>query len=136
MWKLQILNVDHACLVAAVIRQHIDDQDQLLRQEYFVDDDDAELTPPQLDEPHSSVWGKRENVEFQMLEESHSDDLAFSQFRIRFNKFLNEFLAAHQIPLPGGRLVQFRKEDTVSSIWSPFLHSLPVRRSWNSELSE
>ncbi|KAH9985222.1 hypothetical protein BJV74DRAFT_878709 [Russula compacta] len=109
----QILDVDHAFLVAAVIRQNIDDQDHLLHQKQYCDDDDTEIAPPQLDEPHSSVWAKREHIQYQKLEESHSDDPAFFQFRIRFNKFLNEFLVAHQIPLPGGKLVQFRKDDTV-----------------------
>jgi hypothetical protein len=112
---LQILNVDHAFLVAAVIRQQIDDQDQRRNRALYADDDDTELAPPAPDEPHASVWAKREDVSFQKLEDSNSHDPAFSRFRIRFNKFLNEFLAAHQIPLPGGKPVQFRQDDKVSS---------------------
>jgi hypothetical protein len=96
-----------------VIRQRIDDQDQLFQCALYADDDDIEVAQPEIGEPHASVWAKRKEVQFQELEGSHTQDPAFSQFRIRFNKFLNEFFAAYQIPLPGGKQVQLRKEDTV-----------------------
>jgi hypothetical protein len=113
----QILNVDHASLVAAVIRQQIDDQDELLRRanELYTDDDDTKFAPPEPDEPHASVWARRQDISFDILNERFTTDSAFFQFRTHFNKFLNEFLVAYSLPFPGGKPVQFRNDDKASN---------------------
>ena len=108
----QILRVDHYCLVSAIIREQINVLDEYLaRQRAQSDEESDEYDGTML--PHASLFSKGESITFQMLEDSHQDDLAFHQFRVRFTRFLVNFFSAHQIP---SEHVQLKKDDQVSTL--------------------
>lgn len=50
---------------------------------------------------------------FHVVETAHRDDDAFTNFRIKLNKFLNDFFHAFDIPLPDGKQIQLRERDEV-----------------------
>ncbi|KAG2757673.1 hypothetical protein P692DRAFT_20842876 [Suillus brevipes Sb2] len=45
---------------------------------------------------------------------SHGTDRAFTNFWMKLNGFLNNFLPQHNIPLPDGRRIHLRAEDTIT----------------------
>lgn len=56
---------------------------------------------------------------FHVVETAHQEDNAFTNFRIKLNKFLNDFFHAFDIPLPDGKQIQLRERDEVCLSDSP-----------------
>lgn len=60
-------------------------------------------------------FGSREAPQtFGLIENSHKDDIAFTNFRVKLNSFLNVFLPASNIPLPDGKRIHLLSTHTVS----------------------
>ncbi|KAG2090404.1 uncharacterized protein F5147DRAFT_748245 [Suillus discolor] len=51
---------------------------------------------------------------FESVENTHRHDSAFTNFRIRLNDFLTNFLPAIQVPLPGGKRVQLKANGKIT----------------------
>ncbi|KAG5640563.1 hypothetical protein DXG03_008070 [Asterophora parasitica] len=64
---------------------------------------------------HHVVLGAQqpEALSFGNLETLHADDPAFSRFWVKFAKYLNEFLPANSLPLPGNKYLRL---DAASSV--------------------
>ncbi|KAG1856505.1 hypothetical protein C8R48DRAFT_749127 [Suillus tomentosus] len=84
----QIICYDHWLLTSTSMRSEIDDLDEYTRQ--------------QVVDPEA---GEEIEESFSQIEQEHAADTAFSGFRIRLNRFLNEFLPRFEIPFPDGRHV-------------------------------
>ncbi|KAG1826427.1 hypothetical protein EV424DRAFT_1600316 [Suillus variegatus] len=93
----QIIRYDHWLLTSTSMRSEIDDLDEYTRQ--------------QVIDPEA---GEEIEESFSQIEQEHAADTAFSGFRIRLNRFLNEFLPRFEIPFPDGRRVHFRPDDQVT----------------------
>lgn len=93
------------------MRSEIDDLDEYTRQQ-VVDPEAGE----EIEEvaTHTYLGARRGSQSFSQIEQEHAADTAFSGFRIRLNRFLNEFLPRFEIPFPDGRRVHFRPDDQVT----------------------
>ncbi|KAG1847063.1 hypothetical protein F4604DRAFT_1594729 [Suillus subluteus] len=61
-------------------------------------------------------FGSREALQtFGLIENSHKDDIAFTNFHVKLNLFLNTFLPASNIPLPDGRRVHLLSTHTITT---------------------
>ena len=109
---IQILSVDHCCLISAVIREGIDNLDQFHRYQSEQLDEDSEDYEALL-LPHASLFAKKKSITLKMLEDSHQLDPAFRQFRVNLNSFLNNFFQAYNIPLPSSGCIKLAKDDQV-----------------------
>lgn len=68
-----------------------------------------------LDASMHVKFGSREALQtFGLVENSHKDDDAFTNFRVKLNSFLNVFLPASNITLPDGKRVHLLSNHTVS----------------------
>ncbi|KAG6896264.1 hypothetical protein C0992_009421 [Termitomyces sp. T32_za158] len=109
----QILDADQYLLVSGLIRSNIDALDTY-EESLLPDSEDTSvvLGSTQSDSFDPSIYDQ-----FQMLgspmppitlsqnSESHKNDKAFDQFRIKLGKFLTRFLPIYGIPLPGGKSI-------------------------------
>ncbi|KAG1903490.1 uncharacterized protein F5891DRAFT_946968 [Suillus fuscotomentosus] len=128
----QILRIDHWLLVADDIHRRIFDLDEYVisqRQANDIDEDadeddpDSEvLTNPirhvfgPLDGSMHVKFGSREALQtFSLIENSHKDDIAFSNFHVKLNSFLNVFLPASNIPLPDGKRIHLLSTHTITT---------------------
>ncbi|KAG1829942.1 hypothetical protein EV424DRAFT_1316050 [Suillus variegatus] len=113
----QILRINHWQVAAESIRRHISD---LNDKDLDEDSNDADNLVPSNDTDSPCVkLGSRQAAEtFESIEDAHKEDHAFTSFRVKLNEFLNSFLLAIQLPLPGGKQVKFRACDKVHYIQS------------------
>ncbi|KAG6377902.1 hypothetical protein JVT61DRAFT_14691 [Boletus reticuloceps] len=102
----QLLRLDHWTLIANGIRTDIDELDQQGQD----DEADAGLLP---DIQNIQLGSIQHAQSFHSLEESHKEDSAFQGFRIKLNNFLNIFLPAFNIPLPGGKRIHLKSTDEI-----------------------
>ncbi|KAG1905761.1 uncharacterized protein F5891DRAFT_1125792 [Suillus fuscotomentosus] len=108
---LRIIRYDHWLLTSTSMCSEIDDLDEYTRQQ-VVDPEAGE----EIEEvaTHTYLGVRRGSQSFSQIEQEHAADTAFSGFRIRLNRFLNEFLPQFEIPFPDGRRVHFRPDDQVT----------------------
>ncbi|KAG2060965.1 hypothetical protein BDR06DRAFT_966783 [Suillus hirtellus] len=128
----QILHIDHWLLVADDIHHRIFDLDEYvisqcqandIDEDANEDDPDSEvLTNPirhvfgPLDGSMHVKFGSREAPQtFGLIENSHKDDIAFSNFHVKLNSFLNVFLPASNIPLPDGKRIHLLSTHTITT---------------------
>jgi hypothetical protein len=104
--------------VSALIRDEINILDHM-------DDDggDPDTTQNDLDSNslaansgHVELGSKQSLWSFEALEQSHSSDGAFKDFRKKLSAFLNVHLPAYKIPLPNGKPVKFQAGDSIVCI--------------------
>ncbi|KAG2338015.1 hypothetical protein BDR05DRAFT_978302 [Suillus weaverae] len=111
----QILRIDHWVHVADDIHRHISDFDDyisstLQSQDDDNDDNDDEDTQLPMNDflplndgsLHVKLRSRQALQTFSLIEDTHGNDDAFTNFHIRLNSFLNVFLPACNIPLPDG----------------------------------
>ncbi|KAG1829817.1 hypothetical protein EV424DRAFT_1343975 [Suillus variegatus] len=107
----QLLQLDHRILVSELIGGHIAQLDeQHLQKLKDTDDND----PDDINDPedtknigasfqgHIYLSSPQHPMSFTDVEEANSSLHTFDQFRKKFSIFINEFLPAHNIPLPDG----------------------------------
>jgi hypothetical protein len=89
-----------------VIREQIDILDEANCQEWEGrskgdedDEDDGGDEDKSTSFQHTTLCAKGKTLSFQKLEDSYGSDIAFQQFRVKFNLFLNNFFPAHNITL-------------------------------------
>ena len=64
-----------------------------------------------------------------MAQVEENSDSAFINFRIKFTKFLNNFLVAHNLPCPQNKALNIRKTDLVPGSFNISSYSLPLENS-------
>ncbi|KAG1843288.1 hypothetical protein DFJ58DRAFT_717813 [Suillus subalutaceus] len=133
----QILRIDHWLLVADNIRRQIFDLDEYTRvtsqsQANDINDIDNDANEDDPDSKSSTnplmhdfdpldgsmhvKFGSREAPQtFGLIENSHKNDVTFTNFRVKLNSFLNVFLPASNIPLPDGRRVHLLSTHTITT---------------------
>lgn len=121
--SFQILRINHWQVAAESIRRHISDLNEYESwdsKDLDEDSNDADNLVPSNDTDSPCVkLGSRQAAEtFESIEDAHKEDHAFTSFRVKLNEFLNSFLLAIQLPLPGGKQVKFRACDKVHYIQS------------------
>ncbi|KAG1907618.1 uncharacterized protein F5891DRAFT_938880, partial [Suillus fuscotomentosus] len=124
----QILRIDHWLLIADDIHCRISDFDEYSQSKSEVDNDlqddnDSEDVIIMDDDPgvifldpspHIKIGSRQIAQTFSSLESTHQVDVGFTNFRIKLNDFLNEFLPACNIPLPGGKRIHFQSNDMIT----------------------
>ncbi|KAG1725030.1 hypothetical protein EDB19DRAFT_1644239 [Suillus lakei] len=114
----QILRINHWQVVAESICQNISDFDEY--QSHNVDnalDEDNFMVNNLVvlnDSPHVKLGSRQAPQTFESVENTHRHDSAFTNFRIRLNDFLTNFLLSIQVPLPGGKQVQLKANDEIT----------------------
>ncbi|KAG1826384.1 hypothetical protein DFJ58DRAFT_719975 [Suillus subalutaceus] len=96
----------------------------------FIVADPALLTNEALDDAgnpesttvHAHLGSRQGNHSFSDIMHSHGTDEAFTDFRMKLNGFLNIFLPQNGIPLPDGRRIHLRVDDTVTEFWFLRIH--------------
>jgi hypothetical protein len=121
--SFQILRINHWQVAAESIRRHISDLDEYESRDSEDLDEDLndvdDLVPSNdMDSPHVKLGSRQAAETFKSIEDAHKEDHAFTSFRVKLNEFLNSFLPAIRLPLPGGKRVQFRASDKVRYIQS------------------
>jgi hypothetical protein len=124
---LQILRIDHWLLVADDISHRISDFDKHsqvklddINDELLGHNDDTVITgspdansfDPSL---HVRIRSRQPAQTFDFIENAHQADAGFTNFCIKLNDFLSNFLPICNIPLPGGKRIHFQSDNTVSS---------------------
>ncbi|KAG2135968.1 hypothetical protein DEU56DRAFT_913061 [Suillus clintonianus] len=111
----QILRYDHWLLTSTSMRTELDNYSRKAT-------DDPETNEPLDIEPvadpvvHVHLGSKQGKHSFQDIMCTHGADRAFTNFRTKFNGFLNVFLLQNGIPLPDGpgRALHLRAEDEIT----------------------
>ncbi|KAG2101790.1 hypothetical protein BD769DRAFT_1697154 [Suillus cothurnatus] len=121
-----ILCIDHWLLVADDISRRISDFDE--HSQVKLDDIDDELLGHNDDtvitgspdansfDPslHVRIGSRQPAQTFDFIENAHQADAGFTNFRIKLNDFLSNFLPICNIPLPGGKRIHFQSDNTVT----------------------
>ncbi|KAG0699084.1 hypothetical protein DFH29DRAFT_983675 [Suillus ampliporus] len=114
----QILRIDHWLLVADDISRRISDFDEHSQAKLDDDDDalimgspDANCFDPSL---HVRIGSRQPAQTFNFIENAHQADAGFTNFRIKLNDFLSDFLPICNIPLPGGKRIHFQSDNIVT----------------------
>ncbi|KAG1849777.1 hypothetical protein F4604DRAFT_1971059 [Suillus subluteus] len=84
------------------------------------DDEDAQLPmndflPLNDGSLHVKLGSKQAPQTFSLIEDTHRNDNAFTNFHIRLNSFLNVFLPACNIPLPDGQKIHLKSDVAADS---------------------
>ncbi|KAG2056809.1 hypothetical protein BDR06DRAFT_988418 [Suillus hirtellus] len=116
----QILHINHWQVVAESICHHISDLDEyesggsedLGDLEDLGDVDD--LVSPDANAPRVRLGLRQAAQTFELIENAHKEDAAFTNFQVKLNNFLTDFLQVMQLPLPGGKRVQFKASDKIT----------------------
>ncbi|KAG1838317.1 hypothetical protein F4604DRAFT_1997182 [Suillus subluteus] len=128
----QILRIDHWFHVADDIRRRLLDLDDHLMftsQGQANDDNDEDEDKdenaqrpasdflPGLNDGslHVKLGSSQAPQTFALIEDTHRNDDAFTNFRVRLNSFLNDFLPACNIPLPDGKRIQLKSDVAVTA---------------------
>jgi hypothetical protein len=109
-------------VAAESIRRHISDLDKYESRgsedlgdlEDLGDVDD--LVSSDADSSHVRLGSRQAAQTFELIEDAHKEDAAFTNFRIKLNTFLTNFLQVIQLPIPGGKWVQFKANDKVGCV--------------------
>ncbi|KAG1860911.1 hypothetical protein F4604DRAFT_1893733 [Suillus subluteus] len=117
----QILHINHWQVTAESIRHHISDLDKY-ESRGSEDSDDPEdsgdvddlVSLDDADLPHVKLGSRQAVQTFELIEDTHKEDAAFTNFQVKLNDFLTNFLLAIQLPLPGGKRVQLRASDKIT----------------------
>ncbi|KAG1864363.1 hypothetical protein F4604DRAFT_1893404 [Suillus subluteus] len=117
----QILRINHWQVTAESIRRHISDLDEY-ESRGSEDSDDPEdsgdvddlVSLDDADLPHVKLGSRQAVQTFELIKDTHKEDAAFTNFRVKLNDFLTNFLLAIQLPLPGGKRVQLRASDKIT----------------------
>ncbi|KAG0692246.1 hypothetical protein DFH29DRAFT_985855 [Suillus ampliporus] len=116
----QILRIDHWLLVADDISRCISDFDEHSQAKLDDDNDndalitgspDANCFDPSL---HVRIGSRQPAQTFNFIENAHQADAGFTNFRIKLNDFLSDFLPICNIPLPGGKRIHFQSDNIVT----------------------
>ncbi|KAG1898812.1 uncharacterized protein F5891DRAFT_1129282 [Suillus fuscotomentosus] len=111
----QLLQLDHRTLVSELIGGRIAQLDEQRLRE-LRDADNNNNDPDDNDDPedathigvsfqgHIYLGSPQCPTSFADVEEANSSSRAFDQFWKKFSTFINEFLPAHDIPLPDGKM--------------------------------
>ncbi|KAI5982863.1 hypothetical protein EDD15DRAFT_2179828, partial [Pisolithus albus] len=102
----QILRLDHKSLVSEFIRSRLEHHDQTrlkkISDQGTLEDDENETLDDRSFSGHIYLGSPQKSVTLAYIEENYLSHV-FRDFRKKLSKFLNEFLPAHSIPIPGGR---------------------------------
>lgn len=119
---LQILRINHWQVVAENVHHNISDFDeyQLWDIEDALDEDDSVVDDLVVlnDSPHVKLGSRQAPQTFESVENTHKDDGTFTNFHIKLNDFLTNFLLVIQVPLPFGKRVQLKASNKVWSLFS------------------
>jgi hypothetical protein len=74
---------------------------------------DANSFDPSL---HVRIGSRQPAQTFDFIENAHQANAGFTNFHIKLNDFLSNFLPICNIPLPGGKRIHFQSDNTVSSL--------------------
>lgn len=114
---VQILRINHWQVITKSIRRNISnfDEYQLQNVDYVLDEDDFLVDDLVIsnDSPHVKLGSRQAPQTFESLENTHKSDSTFTNFCIKLNEFLTNFLLAIQLPLPGRKRVQLKTNDKV-----------------------
>ncbi|KAG1850262.1 hypothetical protein C8R48DRAFT_778238 [Suillus tomentosus] len=114
----QILCINHWQVIAESICWNISDFDKYQSQnvDYVLDEDESLVDDLVIsnDSPHVKLGSRQAPQTFESLENAHKSDSAFTNFHIKLNEFLTNFLLAIQLPLPGGKRVQLKTNDKIT----------------------
>ncbi|KAG2092632.1 uncharacterized protein F5147DRAFT_747990 [Suillus discolor] len=114
----QILRINHWQVVAESICRNISDFDeyQSCDVDNVLDKDNSVVDDLVVsnDSPHVKLGSRQAPQTFESVENTHRHDSAFTNFRIRLNDFLTNFLPAIQVPLPGGKRVQLKANGKIT----------------------
>ncbi|KAG1898822.1 uncharacterized protein F5891DRAFT_1129283 [Suillus fuscotomentosus] len=127
----QILRIDHWFHVADDIRRHLLDLDDHLMftsQGQANDDDDKDededaqrpasdfLPGLNIDGSlHVKLGSSQAPQTFALIEDTHQNDDTFTNFCVKLNSFLNDFLPACNIPLPDGKRIHLKSDVAVTA---------------------
>ncbi|KAG1907529.1 uncharacterized protein F5891DRAFT_974232 [Suillus fuscotomentosus] len=89
------------------VAPQLQDIEDALDEDNFVVDDLVVLN----DSPHVKLGSRQAPQTFESAENTHKDDGAFTNFHIKLNDFLTNFLLVIQVPLSGGKWVQLKASD-------------------------
>ncbi|KAG1883635.1 hypothetical protein F4604DRAFT_1920145 [Suillus subluteus] len=111
----QILRLDHMTFVSGLIRSRIDYLDEERRKVML---SERELEEEDLDDQpfggHIYLGAPQHSLTLLQLDEENTSNPAFAQFHKKLSLFLNNFLPAHNIPLPDGKTwLRLSAQDTV-----------------------
>ncbi|KAG1879315.1 hypothetical protein C8R48DRAFT_744923 [Suillus tomentosus] len=122
----QILRIDHWFHVADDIRRRLLDLDDHLmftsQGQANNDDDkdeDEDAQRPARDflpglnidgSLHVKLGSSQAPQTFALIEDTHQNDDTFTNFRVKLNSFLNDFLPACNIPLPDGKRIHLKSD--------------------------
>ncbi|KAG1886830.1 uncharacterized protein F5891DRAFT_1132413 [Suillus fuscotomentosus] len=112
----QILRINHWQVIAESIRRNISDFDEYQSQnvDYVLDEDDSLVDDLVISNDSLKLRSRQAPQTFESLENAHKSDSTFTNFRIKLNEFLTNFLLAIQLPLPGGKRVQLKTNDKIT----------------------
>ncbi|KAG2111909.1 uncharacterized protein F5147DRAFT_744606 [Suillus discolor] len=126
----QILHIDHWLHVADDISRHISDFNEYSQLKLkdtgdnLQEDDDPEDTVTAIEDGpgivsldpslHIKLGSKQAAQTFAFIESAHQADVGLTNFRIKLNDFLNTFLPACNILLPGGKRIHFKSDDLIT----------------------
>ncbi|KAG2108167.1 uncharacterized protein F5147DRAFT_745794 [Suillus discolor] len=114
----QILCINHWQVIAENIRRNISDfnEHQLRDIEDALDKDNSVVDDLVVsnDSLHVKLGSRQAPQTFESVENTHKDDGAFTNFHIKLNDFLTNFLLVIQAPLLGGKRVQLKASDKIT----------------------
>ncbi|KAG1899551.1 uncharacterized protein F5891DRAFT_981076 [Suillus fuscotomentosus] len=92
------------------VAPQLQDIEDALDEDNFVVDDLVVLN----DSPHVKLGSRQAPQTFESAENTHKDDGAFTNFHIKLNDFLTNFLLVIQVPLSGGKWVQLKASNKMT----------------------
>lgn len=75
-----------------------------------------DLVSSDADSPHVRLGSRQVAQTFELIEDAHKEDAAFTNFWVKLNNFLTNFLQVIQLPIPGGKRIQFKANDKVGHV--------------------
>ncbi|KAG1763075.1 hypothetical protein EDD22DRAFT_979489 [Suillus occidentalis] len=127
----QILRIDHWFHVADDICRRLLDLDDYLMfksQGQANNDDDKDKDYSDAQRPvsdflpslndgslHVKLGSSQAPQTFALIEDTHQNDDTFTNFHVRLNSFLNDFLPACNIPLPDGKRIHLKSDVAVTA---------------------
>ena len=114
------MKADHYLLISSFIKSKIEDLDDIIAQREKEKNDLLMETNPEMSEKSEShqftLGSVQPKCTISSFEETHSDDLAFRDFRKKLGLYLTGFLNAHSINLPDDQCIQVSVNDEVCTV--------------------
>ncbi|KAG1858013.1 hypothetical protein DFJ58DRAFT_876980 [Suillus subalutaceus] len=121
----QILHYDEWLLTSTSMCTELDELDKYNQRDSRDPETNEALDDagnPESTTVHAHLGSRQGNHSFSDIMHSHGTDRAFTDFRMKLNGFLNIFLPQNGIPLPDGRRIHLRVDDTVTEFWFLRIH--------------